>query len=1107
VQAVPSTPALLGFGSLLKRMRRAAHLTQEELAQRLGFSVVYVSMLERGARHPRPTTVALLTDALSLAPTERAILEAAAQQDSASNIGIEQAVTKANMQISALGSEVKNAAQEDNSSYKTDEDKTDEEVALDTVDLKRQRELQRQARETIARIVNPPGSFDPLVAGPDALSARASKGPRHWNVGARPLSSSAGFFGALPSTRMIGRERELAVFVDALATVASGQGRLLVLTGEPGVGKTRLAQEITLRARAAGFRVLTGRCYESQQTLAYAPFLEVLTQAVPLADTASQPLASQWPEVARLLRDLPPDQRVSASAPALRNGGSAQQRLFWQVSDFLGTLAAQAPLAVLLDDLHWADLASLDLLQHLARHTRERAILLVGTARAIDALRQYPLADTLRDLRRDELVERIVLPPLKAADTAELIGASLGGATGAVGSASEVSAEVAQSIYARSEGNPFFARQLTRALQEQDALAFEAGQWRLTPSSDAARAMPESIMAVIRQRLRRLTPLTQEVLHEASVLGPVVVVEELRRVGGRGEQEVEAALEEALGAGIVRDEEQDRYHFNHTLTRETLYVDIPARRRRRLHQAAAETIEQMPDHARRAAEVGSHFLAAGARQRALPYIMLAGDQAESVHAHAEAERFYRSAVEVARDGADLVQEASALEKLGDLLFALAQYAEALEAHGAATQIYRALGDDEGMSRITAQSSLELAYTASPEQGKVLIQQLVDTQTPKESSSSLANLYLSLALLSTDPMERLAASERASAIAESIGDTNTYTEAELVRGNTLLGQLGRIDEAHRILKQLIPLLESSSNRGSLCTVCNLLAEVSLRSGALDTAREYADRALEVATEVGMPAQVAWTYCHHGEIAYHAGDWSQAYHDFDDGENMYQRIGIVHESSNAIGGKGRVLLARGEIEGAARLLEEAIWRAETGHDGELQGLKDAHAALAERDLVAGSSAAARARIEPLIERFQGWPSLVVQLLPLLAWASVEQADFDRADSLIAEAITGASKGSQPLLLMDVLRVKGMSSARRQQWGDANTELEEALRMSKAMLTPYAEAKILFALGRLELAREETRGARTYLEAALGMCARLGEGLYRQQVQHTLVALSRL
>src|SRR5262245_39502164 len=210
--APTSTTATHAFGVALKRARRAARLTQAQLAERAGFSVVYISMLERGARQPQRTTLALLADALTLSSAEHVALEAAAP-------------------------------------------------------------------------------------APDAAKRRRGDGEA-----GTPQLPVGGFLGALPSGQLVGRERERAVIGAALEAVASGQGRFLVLVGEPGVGKTRLAQEIALLSRAAGCRVLSGRCYEPQQTVAYYPFLEALAMAEAGAAPLLQGrLADRWPEVARLL--------------------------------------------------------------------------------------------------------------------------------------------------------------------------------------------------------------------------------------------------------------------------------------------------------------------------------------------------------------------------------------------------------------------------------------------------------------------------------------------------------------------------------------------------------------------------------------------------------------------------------------------------------------------------------------------------------------------------------------------------------------------------------------------------------------------------------------
>jgi type II secretory pathway predicted ATPase ExeA len=410
-----STTSLHTFGLLLKRARHAARLTQEQLGERAGYSAVYISMLERGARQPQHSTVALLAEALTLTSSERA------------------------------------------------------------------------AFETAALLPSPylPGDW---YAGGDATT----------NVEVSPLPLG-GFLGATPTGPLVGRERELAAIATILAGVARGQGRLLVLFGEPGAGKTRLAQEMTLNARVEGFKTITGRCYESQQTIAYYPFFELLAQAVTDIDAAMQ---------ARLMERL-------AESSARLNDGVAQQRLFWEVNGFLETLAARKPLALLLDDLHWADRASLDLLQYLARHCRERRILLVGTTRVVEAQRHEPLAAALSDLRREEIVDWISVRCLEEEETAALISATLGGAVGALGEAMSVSADLAQHVYARSEGNAFVTRHLARALQEQGHVQFAEGQWRLSAENPPLTA-PKRIHSKPFPPLGWLTSLTLKVLRRTA---------------------------------------------------------------------------------------------------------------------------------------------------------------------------------------------------------------------------------------------------------------------------------------------------------------------------------------------------------------------------------------------------------------------------------------------------------------------------------------------------------------------------------------------------------------------------------------------------------------
>jgi transcriptional regulator with XRE-family HTH domain len=1007
----------LSFGPLLKRARRAARLTQAELAERAGFSVVYISMLERGARQPQPTTVALLADALVLSSDERAALEQAAQP----------------------------------------------------------------------------------ATTPAPNRHRSREGTALLPIGA--------FLGALPSAPLVGRVADLEIIGSVLAAVAQGQGRLLVLIGEPGVGKTRLAQEISLRARAQGFRILTGRCYEPQQTLAYSPFLEALTQAVALT-TETTDVAARWPEMARLLPGQPPV-HTTDTRPSSGADDAARQRLYYQLTGFLSALAEPQPLALLLDDLHWADGASLELLQHLARHTRDQPLLLVGTTRAVEAARQHPLVDALRDLGRDELVEQLQLSPLAAEETAALIGVTLGGADGAVGDASSISAELATRIQARSEGNAFFARQLARALQEQGGLSFSEGQWRLREIT-AVASTPASIRAVIEQRLSRLTPHTQEVLREASVLGQVVAFDALEHIGGRGEQEVEEALEEASGAGILREGQRDQYHFNHALTRDTLYAELSARRRRRLHRAAGETIERLPAHAQRAAELTYHFLAADEGERALPYALLAGDQAEAVYAHAEAEGRYREALAVAREIGDAARKAEALKKLGQVAAVQGRNDEATVLLEEALPVYQALEDqDEEMQTLAALLQVQSAYgretvdalSARAQTILARIDQSDGSLLTPARAAALAAIYNGVTTIyftSGRYDDMVPAARRAADLARAAGD-----EAQLAYALHHLYIMGALDDDPTALETILALAERSGQTRILVAAHNMMGGRHADAGEFALALPHLERSLAAAERRQDPIKLAWQLSNFVVFLLASGDWRRAHETYARAEALLREAdphAATLEAAVISLWPGLFALMEGREEKGRRLLTQSIERIE--QVGAVFVLAMAIESLAEADLLAGHAEQARRRLttflrdrHPLLAENNALGAHI-----LLAWAETVLGAEAQAEERLAMALACA-----PMLLrVDALRAQGLLATKQDRCESAIDALNEALALTRAMPYPYAEAKALWVYGQLEAARGDPAGARERFTQAMAICDRLGEGLYRPHIERDLVAL---
>jgi tetratricopeptide (TPR) repeat protein/transcriptional regulator with XRE-family HTH domain len=915
----------------------------------------------------------------------------------------------------------------------------------------------------------------------------------------RPRLVSGGFLGAKPEGALVARDVELERLRAIMASVTDGVGHLALLAGEPGVGKTRLAQEVDLIARGRGFLAITGCCYEQNTAMPYSPYIEALASLyAAVADAIHAKSPGQWGELTRLLRNPAADAPDETAGAPSAGGREDQSRLFWQVSSFLQMLAEEQPVALLLDDLQWADQASIDLLRHLARHTATSPILLLGAYRDDEVDERHPLEEALRVLAHDHLAERIYVRSLSLAGTQSLIAATLGEAA--------ASEEFARVLHHRTEGNAFFTQEVMRTLVENGDIVQGAGA--LDTTAVKRLTIPDTIRSGLAKRFRRLSPSTQTILHEASVLGQTFSFDDLQAMSNQSESDVEDALEAGISARLLDEMDDERVGFHHAFVHDTLYHDLTAHRRRTLHRKAGEAIERLPERMRirRSADLAYHFRAAGAGARALPYLLLAGDQAEAVYAHTEAERFYRSAAEIAHDLGDQAHGAAALEKLGDIQYFIARFESAIETYNQASRAYRETGDVMGLRRVTARLTHAYAEIGEVARGRALLQSLLDSTPGDEPASSVAEMYIYMAWLRTNPLERLAACERAADIARANGDNHILALAEFSRGNILIGPMGRVDEARQVFEEIIPFLEASGDLRRLCSTCNVIADAYMRGGEFGVAREWVERALEVTQRLGLPAQLASTWCNRGDVAWHIGDWQQAYLDYKRAEATYGRANLVAESGYAFWGMGQVLLARGQIREASRLLEEAIIRAEPHANQEFEALQAANMALAERDLLAEHSKFACTRLERLVERFQGMPGLVMRVLPLLAWAHLDLGASDKAASLVQDAVTSAKSGRQRVVLVEGLRIKGVIAASQEQWTEGEAALKEALILSQAMPYPYAEAKIHYTLGQLHSNRNELEAACAHLQAARNICKRLGERLYRAHIVRRLTIVER-
>jgi tetratricopeptide (TPR) repeat protein/transcriptional regulator with XRE-family HTH domain len=927
-----------------------------------------------------------------------------------------------------------------------------------------------------------------------AATARQAPGPGSHalraQTGAERVTQSlpiGGFLGALPAGPLVAREQELQRILTIVDLVNGGQGQTVLLAGEPGVGKTRLAQEVTLHLRDRGFVLAPGRCYETHQDVPFYPFLDALAALYAVAPAAVQAEAPRrWPLLAHLLPEMAP-------SPPPESGGDReeQERLFRAAGGFISALADETGVALLLDDLHWADSASLDLLQHLARHTRAQRILILGAYRDVDVNRRHPLRQALHALNREHLVERIAVRRLGPEATALLMATTL--------SEPEVPAEFVELVYRYTEGNPFFTDELLRALIDRGDLYRADGRWARRAIEEIV--VPESIRDAIGERLSHLEEQTQELLHQASILGHAFGFEPLQRMSGREDGEIEAGIDEALAAGLIREQGNDAYEFNHALTRQTLYQELSSRQRRRLHRNAAEALEALSaldrglDGAGRAAELAWHFLEADVAERALHYSLTAGDAAEGVFAHDEAERQYRRAASLAHDVQDERREAEALEKLGRVLRINGPYDEALTALERAMELQQRAGNLDAEGRIAATMGWVLSQVARPEEGISRLQAVAERMEASDPSPGLVELYTALLHLyfrRGQGRDAAALAEKAAVVAQAVGDERMRMQGEFMRAYALLHD--RVDEALALFEDVIVAAEKVGDNLNLFRVRIFAAGIYASRGEFERSRTYVERNIELSQHIG-PDWLPGPLNQLGDLLFRQGDWGAAR------ENYERAAGMTSSLAAYRGGWVRLSLARlclaeGKWREADRNLEEATGIVE--RTGDRSSVPKLHALLAARDLWQGQADAALARLEPLASQFDH------DELMILAEAYIAMGNAARADEVVTSGVERAAAQNLRLAVADWRRLQGMLLAEQGRWEEAEPVFRDGCALASAIPYPFGKARILYEWGRSCLKTGAPAEARSRLEDALAIFRRLGA---RPYIERTEQALERL
>ena len=829
----------------------------------------------------------------------------------------------------------------------------------------------------------------------------------------------------------VGREAPLRSLLERLDRAVEGQGTVLLLGGDAGVGKSRLVRDLKQEATARHIRVIEGRCSSTESSVPYAPFMDALRFRI--ARGEGEEVAKILGPLRAILAPIFP-QLEGAAAPVDQAADRDRERPYALIFGVLERLATDDPMLLVLEDVHWADQTSLELLHHLAHRATSLRLMMVVTYRSDELHAAHPLRRLLGSLARDRVGEDMRLSPLGRDETTEMLRCMLG---------TEPDSAFAAEIWRRAEGNPLFVEELVSVLAEGGVLE---------PTADAAAALartrlPSTVSEAILARVNALGPRAMETLSAAAVIGRIVEFEDLREVLGFSEEELVDVFEQLVAHQLLREERNESgecYVFPHALMQETLYESIISRRRRMLHRRVAAALEKRAESTpRRLDELAYHFRLGGDHEHAYEYARLAGDEAVRLRAWDDASEHYENALASLEELDDEgVRAAEVLERLAAVAWRQSRAAAGRQYAEDALRLWRSLGQSEQTARV-----LRGLATLRVEEG--------DTEGAAEALDEALRL---------------------------LGDESPSRELGPIYddlGRLWLGR-GDLDRAESLLLHGLSLASRDAQGAEEVLALVGLAELSILGGEVNAGVARLDVALALLREGRLPFdRLARVYAEGVKALLLAQEYERALSWADAARALCRDQGVVGLDALFRAMRAAVLTI---TSGEEDTLAEASAAVEELRRAQRAELRDALRVLGFVYRVRGELAAARGAYEEAINLGdRGW-SVGLALVALAEGRNTEAAE-------VLEAALRSVPLSQPLVARQLLPYAAEALIAVGRVDDAAGIVDNA----PTLPDPEAgAAQLAHAVGLVRLAQGCTEEAREALSVAADAWDKLGNRL---------------
>ncbi|HJR65507.1 MAG TPA: AAA family ATPase [Gemmatimonadaceae bacterium] len=925
------------------------------------------------------------------------------------------------------------------------------------------------------------------------------------------MRSPSGAGSPLPSLPLVGRSTELSMLGALLDAAEKGRGTTLLLEGEGGQGKTRLALATAERATKRGWLVAIGRAYPVEVGVPYALFADALLPLLRTLDPATLSVLTRG-SVAELSHLFP--LLATGEAPirgASDQGSEVKTRLLWNFAQLVSRLAQKRPLLLILENLHWADESSLEMLHFTARQLGTSRVLVVGTYNLSAPERAASLISLRQSLVGLGAAREHHLGPLSRAATDELVHAVFG-------VSDAVSREFAALLYGWTRGNPFFVEETLKALVGSGRLYERDGAWHGWEIADLD--LPRTVREAVVARLDRLSPHAQRVAAMAAVIGTRAPYDVLDAVVGMPRAQLVEAIDE-LRAQHILDErrENDRivYDFSHPILRDVIYQEMGLARARLLHASVADALERhygdtADEHAD---ELAYHFARADARDvapKATRYLALAGRKALTKHANREAASYLSAALDLTRNGGvDAAAESAIIEGLARARQRLGEYDAAVALWERAREHAQRANDLARLADIERRLGLASFWRGRHDEALDRYEAALTAATTAGAESVTARVRLAKGMCLQE-LGRAADAERemaeAIAIAERLGDASLLARAHRTQ---LLFYLwtGRTELAYKHAESARVLAAASGQRVLEWLAQWALATLGGLTGTSEDCARHLAEAERLADELDSPVFRAWTAEIAIELASATGEWETGLALAERTIALGRSVGLRAPLPRLLVWSAIMHLGRGEMERAKAYIDEA-WELSgasrgAGRPSDVHSVVPAHIGLAAYHLFTGNFAEAIRVGEAglaIADKAGAVVWAVHRLLPILAESALEARDLRRAEKIGQRLRRDSERLGQRAGLAWADACEALVAMLRGETGRAAVLLGNAAAALEAVPVVADAARVRRQLARVLAESGDRDGATRELRRVHDVFVRLGAdrelALARQQLR---------